>query len=99
MHRHRNADGGDLLEVVHRGTTGTEVLLVGHDDAVRPRGTLAQWPFEVRDGSATGPGVFDMKAGLVTGAHARHEHVLVGAMPDRAALVAGVLHRLADRSL
>jgi glutamate carboxypeptidase len=41
------------------------VLLVGHLDTVWPLGTLARWPFSVRDGRATGPGVFDMKAGVV----------------------------------
>ena len=41
------------------------VLLIGHLDTVWPLGTLARWPFEVRDGRATGPGVFDMKAGVV----------------------------------
>jgi glutamate carboxypeptidase len=41
------------------------VLLIGHLDTVWPLGTLARWPFEVRDGRATGPGAFDMKAGVV----------------------------------
>jgi glutamate carboxypeptidase len=41
------------------------VLLVGHLDTVWPVGTLARWPFAIRDGRATGPGVFDMKAGVV----------------------------------
>lgn len=41
------------------------VVLVGHLDTVWPLGTLARWPFE-RDGDRlTGPGVFDMKGGLV----------------------------------
>ena len=43
----------------------TRVLLVGHLDTVWPGGTLARWPFGVRDDRATGPGVFDMKAGVV----------------------------------
>jgi glutamate carboxypeptidase len=41
------------------------VLLVGHLDTVWPLGTLARWPFAVRDDQASGPGVFDMKAGVV----------------------------------
>jgi len=41
------------------------VLLLGHLDTVWPLGTLARWPFEVRGERATGPGVFDMKGGLV----------------------------------
>jgi glutamate carboxypeptidase len=41
------------------------VLLIGHLDTVWPLGTLARWPFAVDGDRATGPGVFDMKAGLV----------------------------------
>jgi glutamate carboxypeptidase len=49
-----------------RWTFGTpRVLLVGHLDTVWPVGTLARWPFAVDGGRATGPGVFDMKTGLV----------------------------------
>ena len=44
-----------------------EVLLLGHVDTVWPHGTTARWPFEVTDGKATGPGAFDMKAGLLQG--------------------------------
>lgn len=41
------------------------VLLLAHYDTVWPTGTLDEWPFR-RDGDKiTGPGVFDMKAGLV----------------------------------
>ncbi|HST19099.1 MAG TPA: M20/M25/M40 family metallo-hydrolase [Gaiellaceae bacterium] len=41
------------------------VLLIGHLDTVWPLGTLTRWSFEARDGRATGPGIFDMKAGVV----------------------------------
>lgn len=40
-------------------------LLVGHSDTVWPQGTLQEMPFEVDGNSARGPGIFDMKAGLV----------------------------------
>lgn len=46
------------------------VLLLGHYDTVWPLGTIDRWPFTVADGRATGPGVFDMKAGAVSGFHA-----------------------------
>jgi glutamate carboxypeptidase len=45
----------------------TRVLLLGHLDTVWPLGTLARWPFAVEGTHATGPGCFDMKAGLVQG--------------------------------
>lgn len=44
---------------------GAGVLVIGHLDTVWPTGTLARKPFEVTvDGRATGPGIFDMKAGI-----------------------------------
>lgn len=46
------------------------VLILGHTDTVWPIGTLAAMPFERRDGVAHGPGVYDMKAGLVIGLEA-----------------------------
>lgn len=45
----------------------TRVLLLGHLDTVWPVGTLDRWPFGVHGDRATGPGCFDMKAGLVQG--------------------------------
>jgi glutamate carboxypeptidase len=41
------------------------VLVLCHLDTVWPAGTIARWPFTVTSGRATGPGAFDMKAGLV----------------------------------
>jgi len=46
------------------------VLLLGHHDTVFPLGTLADRPFTCDDGRVTGPGVFDMKAGIVQAVHA-----------------------------
>ena len=43
-----------------------------------PLGALAARPFTVADGRVTGPGVFDMKGGIVLGVHA------VAALDDRA---------------
>ena len=46
------------------------VLILGHHDTVHPAGTIATRPFTVTDDRATGPGVFDMKAGIVQAIHA-----------------------------
>ncbi|GKQ40626.1 glutamate carboxypeptidase [Streptomyces sp. A012304] len=46
------------------------VLLVGHHDTVWPMGSLQKHPWSVSDGIARGPGVLDMKAGLVQMFHA-----------------------------
>lgn len=47
-------------------TERPRVLLLGHVDTVWPLGTIEHRPFTVAGRRATGPGVFDMKAGLVT---------------------------------
>jgi glutamate carboxypeptidase len=46
-----------------------KVLLLGHHDTVFPLGSLAERPFTVADGHVTGPGVFDMLAGIVQALH------------------------------
>ena len=46
-----------------RAASGSQ-LLVGHCDTVWPLGTLEQRPMAIADGRMTGPGVYDMKAGL-----------------------------------
>ena len=40
-------------------------LLMGHCDTVWPEGTLVKMPVESRDGRLHGPGVYDMKGGLI----------------------------------
>lgn len=56
---------------VHWSAGGApRVLIVGHHDTVFPAGTCAARPFKVADGKATGPGVFDMKGGIVIAIHA-----------------------------
>ena len=42
-----------------------QYLILGHYDTVYSTGTLRKMPFRVVRGKAFGPGVFDMKAGLV----------------------------------
>ena len=44
---------------------GRPVLVLAHLDTVWPAGTTGRWPFSVEGDRATGPGAFDMKAGLV----------------------------------
>jgi len=63
---------GDLVMGTLRGGGGPSILLVGHMDTVFDEGTVAQRPFRVDDGIAHGPGVSDMKGGLLTGFFATH---------------------------
>lgn len=57
---------GGAAQLRWRFGRGGRVLLLGHLDTVWPLGTLDRLPFAVsEDGRITGPGCFDMKAGLV----------------------------------
>ena len=77
---HRQKKFGDLLEIrfgaMGRGSNARgdarrkPILLLGHLDTVWPMGTLVKMPFRVEKGKAFGPGVYDMKAGVVMALHA-----------------------------
>jgi glutamate carboxypeptidase len=47
------------------GLTGHPILLLGHTDTVFSSGEAARRPFKLQDFVARGPGVFDMKGGIV----------------------------------
>ncbi|MFM8902300.1 MAG: M20/M25/M40 family metallo-hydrolase, partial [Actinomycetota bacterium] len=52
-----------------KGSDETKVQIVGHHDTVFPVGTTATRPFSIDGDVARGPGVFDMKAGIVQAIH------------------------------
>lgn len=58
---------GDALhaEVTKPGSNEKPVLLMGHRDTVFGKGEAGRRPFKIKDDRAYGPGVADMKAGLV----------------------------------
>jgi glutamate carboxypeptidase len=65
--RHKQREFGDVLEL-HFGPSRSKqkpVLLLGHLDTVWPIGTLKKMPWRQADGRYWGPGVLDMKAGVV----------------------------------
>ncbi len=67
--RHRRPNAGDHLEI--RVGDGSEpIVLLCHHDTVWPEGTLARLPFRVDGDRVTGPGSYDMKAGIVQAAFA-----------------------------
>ncbi|HVB60357.1 MAG TPA: M20 family metallopeptidase [Ktedonobacteraceae bacterium] len=74
----RQEQYGDHLVATHTGNlpNGPRILLVGHTDTVFPDGEVARRPFTIarRDGQrvALGPGVLDMKSGLLIGMYALH---------------------------
>jgi glutamate carboxypeptidase len=61
---------GDTLVCVLEGSGSRKGLLIGHLDTVFPDGTAAERPFRIENGRAYGPGVDDMKGGLLTGLYA-----------------------------
>jgi len=67
VERHVRSGSGGVLEArFGNADDGRKpVLLLGHLDTVWPVGTLARMPWRVEDGWAFGPGVLDMKAGVV----------------------------------
>jgi glutamate carboxypeptidase len=71
---------GDLVVGRFDGD-GPRVMLIGHMDTVFDPGTAAERPFRVAGDRATGPGVTDMKAGLLAGLHAISALHETGARP------------------
>ena len=57
------------------------ILLLGHTDTVYPLGTLRTMPWRERAGRLYGPGVFDMKAGIVQALFALRTLVERGPLP------------------
>lgn len=59
---------GDHLRITwlpEKSPAAGQLLILGHYDTVYSTGTLAKMPFRISVGKAYGPGVFDMKAGIV----------------------------------
>jgi glutamate carboxypeptidase len=59
---------GDQLRVTwwpQKSRPAGQYLVLGHYDTVYSSGTLSKMPFRVTAGKAYGPGIFDMKAGIV----------------------------------
>lgn len=74
---------GDALKahVTGRGGGNRPVVLMGHRDTVFPTGEAARRPFRIAEGRAYGPGVADMKAGLVMNAFVLAAFQRVGGAP------------------
>jgi glutamate carboxypeptidase len=63
-----NENFGDALRATVGGPSNSAIMLMGHRDTVFPKGEPTRRPFKIEDGKAYGPGVADMKAGLVMNA-------------------------------
>ena len=62
--------GDTVIGTFHGAAHGPRVLLIGHLDTVFDPGTVAARPYRVDNGIAHGPGVTDMKSGLLAGLYA-----------------------------
>ena len=59
---------GDHLHIAYwpvRSRPTGQLLVLGHYDTVYSSGTLRKMPFRISRGKAYGPGIFDMKTGIV----------------------------------
>jgi glutamate carboxypeptidase len=85
--RHRQKEHGDLLEVRFGPAKSTEkpVMLLGHLDTVWELGTLAKMPWREDKTKLWGPGVYDMKSGVMMALTA------IGALQDLKALTMPVV--------
>ena len=61
---------GDDLVARLRGSGGGRIMVLGHSDTVFPPGTAAERPLTISGNQIKGPGVCDMKAGLLSGIYA-----------------------------
>lgn len=57
---------GDRLLITKKGKIPGKIILIGHLDTVFPKGTVEERPFKTDDINAYGPGVEDMKSGIVS---------------------------------
>jgi glutamate carboxypeptidase len=48
-----------------KGTGDKNIMIIGHLDTVFKKGTAKERPFTIKEGKAYGPGVLDMKSGVV----------------------------------
>lgn len=64
--RYPQKDLGDVLQFNFKGDPARRpLLLLGHIDTVYEQGTLSRMPCRISGGKMFGPGVFDMKGGIV----------------------------------
>lgn len=58
-------NGKTLVGILGADRPGKPVIFSGHTDTVFPSGAFGENPFKIEDGKAFGPGVLDMKGGII----------------------------------
>jgi glutamate carboxypeptidase len=74
--------GAHLRATFGSGPPARQVMLLGHFDTVWPVGQIERMPLREADGRLYGPGVFDMKAGIVIGMLAVRALAAAGRLAD-----------------
>ncbi|MED4909151.1 M20 family metallopeptidase [Brevibacillus centrosporus] len=69
------------------GSGDRQVLIIGHYDTVWLKGEAARRPFTIQDGKAYGPGVYDMKAGVLQAMFAMRALVQLDRLPKDTKIV------------
>ncbi|HET6846016.1 MAG TPA: M20/M25/M40 family metallo-hydrolase, partial [Anaerolineales bacterium] len=77
------ADAGDTVHVQIEGRSTGRMLLLAHVDTVYPAGAWGD-VWRVADGRAYGPGVYDMKGGIVQARWALRSLRALGRVPEHA---------------
>ncbi|AYN97050.1 M20 family peptidase [Pseudomonas sp. LTJR-52] len=72
---------GDILQAEVKGQEGKPVLLLGHRDTVFPKGTVSARGYTTDGRLSFGPGVADMKGGLVLNCFALKALQRLGPLP------------------
>ena len=62
---HKFSEAGNMLISEFGDCSKPFIILTGHMDTVFKSGTTTERPFKIEDGKAYGPGVLDMKGGIV----------------------------------
>jgi glutamate carboxypeptidase len=79
----QTACGDHLYGEIGNGEGRGSAIIIGHYDTVFPIGTLQTMPFKIEGGKAYGPGILDMKGGIVMAYFALKALIDLGLMPDK----------------
>lgn len=78
---HQEACGDHIYGEI--GSGEGSAIIIGHYDTVYPMGTIETMPFKMENGKAYGPGILDMKGGIIMAYFAVKALLDLGLMPDK----------------
>ena len=62
----QNDGKNPVLVAKNRDSEDVNLMFLGHNDTVFPRGTVPTWSYKLEGNIATGAGVYDMKSGVLS---------------------------------